>query len=109
MYKSDSWDVTLEAELGQPGASAAAAAVADGTAPGPLPALLGPFAGTAAVGYLGGQQVRHGHNRPRLAEQQTSAAMHVCWHQSASIEPVRALLLDAYRPLPPMLLLMPPM
>lgn len=58
VYKADSWDVTLEAELGQPGASAAAATAAEGAAP--LPALLGPFSGAAAVGYLGGQQVRLG-------------------------------------------------
>lgn len=58
VYKADSWDVTLDAELGQPGASAAAATAAEGAAP--LPALLGPFSGAAAVGYLGGQQVRLG-------------------------------------------------
>lgn len=60
VYKADSWDVTLEADLGQPGASAAAAAAADGAAAGPLPALLGPFSGAAAVGYLGGHQVGPG-------------------------------------------------
>ena len=61
VYKADSWDVTLEAELGQPGASAVAAAAAaaaeGGGAAAPAPAALGPFSGAAAVGYLGGHQV----------------------------------------------------